>query len=174
MDAYRHHVAGFFASIEDARRVRAELVGDGLDPGRVLMLDAGSAPYGTEPQTQSDNALKSMLADGAVGAAVGTGIGALGELALVAANVSLFVASPIVAPLVMMGWGASLGGFLGAAAGAGSDAVSRSGNFSALIRDAIASGNAVVVAETHTTDETARARAVIEAAVGACAELATP
>ncbi|HRH14125.1 MAG TPA: hypothetical protein PK225_07210 [Azonexus sp.] len=55
----------------------------------------------------------SRLVDGAVGTAVGAGIGALAQLALVAGSVSLFVASP----LVMLGWGARLGAFVGAEAG---------------------------------------------------------
>ena len=63
--------------------------------------------------------LTNMLVDGAigtaVGTAVGTGIGALAQLALVAANVTLFIASPLVAPLVMLGWGATALGHLSAA-----------------------------------------------------------
>jgi hypothetical protein len=105
--------------------------------------------------------------DGAIGTAVGSGIGVLAELALVAANVTLFVASPLVAPLAMLGWGASLGGFIGAAAGAGS----KGGNFSTLIQDAIASGQVVVVAETRTEQETAIATEVIQALVGQSTDL---
>jgi len=53
--------------------------------------------------------------DGAIGPAGGTGVGALAQLALVAAKVSIFVASPLIALFVILGWGASPGAFAGAA-----------------------------------------------------------
>jgi len=107
---------------------------------------------------------------------VGAGVGGLAEVALVAANVSLFVASPLIAPLVMLGWGASLGGLLGAMAGAGtagkhSEPAANDGRFATLIADAISSGQVVLVVETLTEQETTVARQVIEAAVGECRDL---
>ena len=65
-----------------------------------------------------DGVLQDVLVDGAIGTAVGTGIGALGSVALAATSVTLFIASPLVAPLMLLGWGASIGGLIGAAAGA--------------------------------------------------------
>ena len=103
-----------------------------------------------------------VLKDGAIGTAVGTGVGVLTQLALVAANVSLFVASPLIAPLALLGWGASLGGFIGAAAGVGE----QKGPFGDLVRDAISAGQVVLLAETRTEQEASLARQVIEAAVG--------
>jgi multimeric flavodoxin WrbA len=94
--------------------------------------------------------LTNVLVDGAIGTAVGTGIGALAQLALVAGSVSLFVASPLVAPLVMLGWGASLGAFVGAAAGANAGVEHKDGWLSDLVHDAIASGQVVLVAQTRT------------------------
>jgi hypothetical protein len=110
--------------------------------------------------------LKNVLVDGAVGTAIGTGIGALGELALVAANVTLFVASPLVAPLMMLGWGASNGAIVGAAKGATADVKQKDGKFSDLIQDAIMNGQFVLVATTRTEQETVIAREVIKASVG--------
>jgi dolichol kinase len=88
--------------------------------------------------------------------------------------VSLFIASPLIAPLAMLGWGASLGGLVGAAVGAESRAGNKkekTGTFSALIRDAILSGQVVLVAETRTELETAGARQVMKASVGACEDV---
>ena len=116
--------------------------------------------------------LTNVLVDGAVGTAVGTGIGALAEVALVAANVSLFIASPLVAPLVMLGWGASLGAFIGAASGAQQDVAHKDSWLSDLVRDAIASGQVVLVAQTLTEQETAIAKEVIEASVGEVKDVA--
>ncbi len=76
-------------------------------------------------------------------------------------------AGSAMAPLVMLGWGASLGGLVDAAAGAQTGVKHKNGWLSDLVRDAIASGQVVLVAETLTEQETASAREVIEAAVGA-------
>jgi hypothetical protein len=167
MDDAIHHVSGFFPHRADAERAQARLVAQGLSPERLHVLAASSLPPVVPPKATSDGVLKDMLVDGAIGTAVGTGIGALAELALVAANVSLFVASPLIAPLAMLGWGASLGGFIGATAGAGD----KKGGFSALIDDAIASGQFVLLAETRSAQELAIARTVIETAVGDCTDV---
>lgn len=167
MDQYRHHVSGFFPHREDAEGALSRLVDGGLPRDQLQILDATSVPGATATPASSNEVLKDVLVDGAIGTAVGSGIGVLAELALVAANVTLFVASPLVAPLAMLGWGASLGGFIGAAAGAGS----KDGNFSTLIQDAIASGQVVVVAETRTEQETAIATEVIQALVGQSTDL---
>lgn len=87
-----------------------------------------------------------------------------------AANVTLFVASPLLAPLVLLGWGASIGGLIGATTGAvtsaATDAENKDGWLSALVRDAIASGQIVLVVDARTEQETAIAREVIQASVG--------
>lgn len=166
MDEYRHHVSGFFAHRPEAEGALTRLVERGLPRDQLQLLDADSGPAISEPKGESNEVLTNVLVDGAVGTAVGTGIGALAQLALVAANVSLFVASPLVAPLVMLGWGASLGAFVGAAAGANTDIEHKEGWLSDLVRDAIANGQVVLVAQTRTPDETAIAREIIEAAVG--------
>lgn len=166
MSSYRHHVSGFFASREEADHVLARLAGLGLPGTRLQLLDGDSTPPAPAPGSSSNEVLTNVLVDGAVGAAVGTGIGALAQVAIVAGSVSLFVASPLVAPLVMLGWGASLGGLVGAAAGAQTGVLHKDGWLSDLVRDAIASGQVVVVAETLTEQETASARQIIEAAVG--------
>jgi hypothetical protein len=67
----------------------------------------------------------------------------------------------------MLGWGASLGALVGASAGAAASAAGRKGGrFADLIRDAIASGQVVLVVDTRSEQETATARAVIQASVG--------
>lgn len=176
MNEYRHHVSGFFAQHVDAEYVLAQLLVLGLPRERLYLLNADSAPRASAPQADDNGVLTHVLVDGAIGTAVGTGIGVLAELALVAANVSLFIASPLIAPLAMLGWGASLGGLVGAAVGAESHAgnkTGKKGTFSALIRDAISGGQVVLVAETRTAQETESARQVMQASVGACEDVST-
>ena len=173
MDEYRHHVSGFFTHRAGAEGARSRLAQRGLPLAQLQLFDADSGPVVTEPTGQSNEVLTNVLVDGAVGTAVGTGIGALAQLAIVAANVSLFVASPLIAPLVMLGWGASLGAFVGAAAGAGKDVEPKNGWLSDLVRDAIANGQVVLLVETRTAEETTIAREIIGAAVGEFKDVAS-
>jgi len=166
MDIYCHHVSGFFAHREEAEGALSRLVERGLSRDQLQLFDADSGPVLTKPEGESNEVLTNLLVDGAIGTVVGTGIGALAQPALVAGSVTLFVASPLVAPLVMLGWGASLGAFVGAAAGANTDVEHKDGWLSDLVRDAIASGQVVLVAQTRTEQETAIAREVVGDAVG--------
>ncbi|HJV26081.1 MAG TPA: hypothetical protein VJ673_10340 [Aromatoleum sp.] len=162
MDDYVHHVSGFFVHRNEADEAYRELVARGLPRERLQLLAAESLEATKPEEAESRSVLKDMLVDGAIGTVVGTGLGAVGQVALVAANVSLFVASPLLAPLAMLGWGAALGGIVGAAAGA----EKVDGKLSDLVRDAVASGQSVLVAETRSEQETNIAREVIQAAVG--------
>ncbi|QAU34472.1 hypothetical protein [Janthinobacterium sp. 17J80-10] len=170
MNEYRHHVSGFFANRGDADSAVSRLVERGLPPEQLHIFDTDAPAPAPAPKDDSNAVLKDAIVDGAKGAIIGTGIGALGQIALVAANVSLFVASPLIAPLAMLGWGASLGGLVGAAAGAARSpapaAEKKEGWLSDLVRDAIASGQTVLVVQTRTQQETATAQGVIQAAVG--------
>lgn len=111
------------------------------------------------PQEGSNAARNDMLVDGAIGAAIGIGLGALVELAIVMANVSLFVVSPYLAPLALLGWGATLGATLGAIVGVGR----KEGRLPALIRDATAKGQSVLVVQTQTEQDTSMVRAHLTA-----------
>lgn len=157
MTKYSHHVVGFFVRRTDAESIRAKLITLGL-PGEQLQIYDRHRPRSPDiPATTSDNVLKDVIIDGAIGTAVGTGLGVLGEIALVAANVSLFVASPLLAPLMMLGWGASIGGFIGAAVG-----MENNGRgLPELIHDAISNDQVVLVAETLTEQETLIAQEII-------------
>ena len=169
MRGYRHHLAGFFAHIEDAQSARCELEKRGLPGARLQIFSAGSTAI-TPPAADSKAVLRDVLKQGAIGTAVGMGVGALAELALLPASAGLLVASPLVAPLAMLGWGASIGGVIGAAKGAMAESVAQSlrpdGWFSEMVRDAVASGQVVLLAEARTAQEMAIAAEVIKASVG--------
>jgi len=175
MNEYRHHVSGFFAECDEARKTMATLVAHGVPPAQIRIYETDEATSGPAPKEDSNAVLKDVLVDGAIGTAVGTGLGALAQVALVATSVTLFVASPLVAPLAMLGWGAAVGGVIGASVGATADPVGadkKDGWLEEMVRDAIASGQIVLVAETRTEQETALARDVIGASVGDVKEIA--
>lgn len=160
MDEQRHIVSGIYTSRAEAELVRDRLVGRGLPRGQLNIVENAGID-GNSKMAVDNEALKDVVVDGAVGAAVGTVIGALGEVALVAANVTLFVASPLIAPLFMLGWGAFIGGLVGAAAGAEKPEEKKEGKLSDLVLDAIRSGHVVLIARTTTEAETTLARELV-------------
>jgi len=165
MSTYKHHVSGFFVKREEAEIAQAKIIECGLNASRMQIYTNDHAAPAPALNANSNAVLKDMLVDGAIGTSVGVGLGALGELALVAANVTLFVASPLIAPLVMLGWGASLGGIVGAVAGAVSKGKKES-KFSDLVCDAILSGQVVLVVTTFSEAETKTVADIIQTAVG--------
>lgn len=162
MSDYIHYVSGFFAHSREADDVVAKLHAQGIAPEQIKVYTSQSTAPAHQPSEGSNEVLKDVLKDGAIGTAVGTGVGALIQVAIVATNVTLFVASPLIAPLVLLGWGASLGGLVGATIGAAENAKP----LSALIEDAIKVGQIVVVTETRTEAETKIAQDIIKASVG--------
>jgi hypothetical protein len=162
MGNYLHRVLGLYAVRAEAESVFDQLVQRGIPPEKVTILEPGRDDGNGEAKADSDDVLKELLREGAIGAAVGTLAGAAGTIALAAANITLFIASPVLGALYLLGWGASLGGFAGAVAGS-----QRSkGDVSDLIRDALASGHVVLVAHTATEEQTTRAQQIIGASMG--------
>ncbi|MGE5469592.1 MAG: hypothetical protein ACM3X0_02210 [Bacteroidota bacterium] len=156
-----HKVSVIYPSRAEAEAIRQALIDCGLAAGDIAVLHDVPPPAPLrEPvgERGSDEVLKDVIIDSVIGSAVGTGIGAIGSVIMIAANVTMFVASPVVAPLAMLGWFAGVGGILGAAAGTSSR---REGKFSELVGDAIQAGNTVLVAHTRNEAERQLVKAVI-------------
>ncbi|MFZ3183820.1 MAG: hypothetical protein WA173_06730 [Pseudomonas sp.] len=146
MDAYRHHVAGFFPHRDNAESTLATLLEHGIPAAQLLIfVDTGQVPFG------------------AMGTAADNALGDLATVGLATAEVSVFIARPLLAPLMLLGGGASLG-FMGAAA-------DHQGRFAELIRTAIKAGDVVLVAETFSAKQTTITRELMDAAVGAYKDL---
>jgi len=160
MDQQTHIVSGIYTSRAEAEAVCDRLVEAGVLREQISIVDHAHAA-GNSKMVEDDEALKDVLVDGAVGAAVGTGLGVVAEVALIAANVTLFVASPLIGPLAMLGWGAALGGLVGAAVGAEKTEEKKEGKFSEFVLDAIQSGHVVLVAQTRTESEATLVREIV-------------
>lgn len=162
---YMHHVSGFFLQREEAEIALSKLSVGGIPIGQLSIFDIHTVES-KETAAEASNAMrKNMIVNGAYGAAIGSSLGVLAEVALTVANVSLLVASPLLAPLVMLGWGASLGAVIGAVAG--SEHVDKvDANLAELVHDAIMNGQVVLVATTLSAEETHIAQQVIQEAVG--------
>ena len=168
MNDYRHHVSGFFPVRDDAESAVSKMIEKGVPREQLHIFSADTKPTSVSPaeEAKSDNALQDILVDGAIGTAVGTGVGVVGSVALAATSVTLFVASPLIAPLMLIGWGASIGGLIGAAAGATSGPEKKEGWLADLIKDAIENDQVVLVAVTKSERETEIAYEIIEDLVG--------
>lgn len=155
-----HKVSAIYPTLEEAERVRQHLIEAGIAASDVALLQNLPLP---PDEGGNDEVLKDMLVDGAIGTAVGTGVGAIGTAMLWAGGVTLFVASPVVAPLAMLGWFAGLGGLAGAVAGAAgqNNKKGKEGKFSELVMDAITSGNVVLLVRTHGETDRALAKDII-------------
>lgn len=160
MDEQSHIVSGIYTSRAEADDVRNRLVERGIPLAQMHIVEHTQSD-GNSAMAEDNQALKDVLIDGSVGAVVGTFIGALGQVALVAANVTLFVASPVVAPLFMLGWGAFIGGLVGASVGAEKPEEKKEGTLSDLVLDAIRSGHVVLITHTSTAAEAALVREIV-------------
>ncbi|MDT8992622.1 hypothetical protein RQP54_17250 [Curvibacter sp. APW13] len=166
MTAYTHQVSGFFIKRNEAQLALSKLNARGIPKGRLSIYDNVAQANQHSPFSDSKAMLKALLYNGAIGAAVGTALGVLAEIGLVIANFSLFVASPILAPLAMLGWGASLGGVVGAAIGSKGTTESNA-KLTELFHNALMNGQVILVATTLNEAETANAKAVIKESAGA-------
>jgi hypothetical protein len=171
MEKTSHHVSGWFVDRAEGESAISRLIANGIARDKLQIFDIRSAPAAPTFKEQSAGALKDLLVTGAIGTAVGAAVGVCAELVLVAANVSLFAASPIIAPAVMIGWGASLGGFIGAALSARhrtrNGIWSSEGEISESVGAVLAAGHVVLVAETRDPRESAIAREVLRNSVSA-------
>ena len=153
MSKYLHRVVGLYPSLEAAHDAQSNMLETGFAPHQIRVLGVGAGGAGPDATSDSDDVLKDLLRDGAIGTAVGTAAGAGVSIAMAAANITLFIASPALGALYLLGWGASLGGLVGAVVGS-----ERSkGDVSTLIKDALDGGQHVLVVHAETEAQTTRA-----------------
>ena len=81
MNEYCHHVSGFFAHRDEAESAFATLIEQGLPRAQMQIYAADATSSSPAQEAKSDGVLQDVLVDGAIGTAVGTGIGALGSVA---------------------------------------------------------------------------------------------
>lgn len=168
MADYHHYLACFLPHQRDAQALQQQLLAQGLSESQISLFAKTphstpalepSQPLVADPNQQT---LDHILADGAVGGAVGTALGALVNVGLVAAHTSLFVANPLLATLTLLGWGGSVGALVGGMVGATQAPDDRP--LSELIADAVKAGHVVVLADTTTAPQTEQVRQLMREA----------
>lgn len=157
MESYLHRVVSLYTSRAEAEAARDQIVAQGMAPTQIRVLTAAATGTGADSRSDSDDVLKDLLRDGAIGTAVGTAAGAGVSIAMAAANLTMFIASTVLGAPYLIGWGASLGGLVGAVVGSERS----NGDVSTLIKDALANGQAVLVVHARSGAETAQAQQVV-------------
>lgn len=158
MNKYIHKVAGIYSNKSTAENTRALLIERGFQPDQTDILLPTESAGDEKIEPEGNEVLQEVVKDGAIGTVVGGGVGALGVAALAAANISLFLASPLLGPLTIIGWGASVGAIAGASVGAGV----KEGRFADLVKGALNSGHMVLIVHATTEAQTEIAKELIK------------
>lgn len=163
---FKHELAGIYADKEAAEKAHEALIGAGFDASDIRLIppakvteDEDAVSRDIEPE--SGGTRDQILKDTAVGTAVGGGVGAVGAGAIGLMAPMLFAAAPVVAPLIVMGYGAAIGGMGGAITGLHIEKT----RLASIVQDALKGGFFVVL--VHARDEAAyrKARDVMETTV---------
>jgi integral membrane sensor domain MASE1 len=169
MNKYHHHVSGIFQRHADALMALAQLKKQGLPAKRMQIFESDLSVPKASKQGRSNEVLKNLLVQAVLGGGIGAALGGLAQVAIVLAGDNLFAASPWLAPLAMLGWGATVGATLGAAIGVikrdKTGSKQKQSWLSDAVRQAITSGQAVLVVETFSKEETELAGEVMKLTV---------
>jgi VIT1/CCC1 family predicted Fe2+/Mn2+ transporter len=155
---YPHKAVAVYLDEETAQQAAQALRDAELGDARIDVLGPDSIDVDRaiepEPGGARNRIIEDMLAGSAAGAVAGGALIAGGASVLAPA---LFVSSPIVGPLIVLGYGAMIGGTGGAILGL------RAGEhrLAGLVKDALAEGFAAVIVHTADADAESRAAAVI-------------
>ena len=153
---YLHRVVGLYPTLAAAQVAMDELLAHHIPSTQMRLIAPESSEASADGAPDSDEVLNELLIDGAIGTAVGSAAGAGATIALAAVNITLFISNPVFGALYLLGWGASLGGLLGAVVGA----ERHKGDVASLIKDARACSQFVLVVHAMTEAETSKAQRI--------------
>lgn len=149
MDNKLHKIAGIFATLQDTHAARNLLVERGITPEHINLIVPDDTMIDKKIEPDGDGVAREVVKDSIIGGVIGGGIGAAGAVAMTAASITLFVASPVLGPLTLMGWGAMVGAFAGGGKGAGI----REDQFADMIRDVTNHDKFVLIVHTSSDNE---------------------
>ncbi len=156
MDNYSHRVVAVFRSRATAAQARDQLLTQGSLRAHIRLQECGAGLDRVEARPGTPDVFTDLLRGAALGRAVGVAAGSGVSIVLAAADLSLFIASPVLAALYGQGWGASLGGLVGPLKSMQTNRT----DVIRLFRAAWAAGQAVVVVRTKSAAETFLAQQV--------------
>ena len=157
MDKKLHKVAGIFATLKDAYVARKVLFKCGVMPENINIIVPDDGQIDKKIELAGDDLARQVINEAFIGGAIGSGVGAAGAVALAAVSITLFAASPILAPLAMMGFGAAVGANIGAVNAIGI----REDQFADMIRDVTNVGRYVLIVHAASDNEHLLAHATL-------------
>ncbi len=147
MDNKSHKIVGIFTTLQDTHAARNFLIERGIAPAHINLITPDDTMIDKKIEPDGDGVAKEVVKDAIIGGAIGGGIGAAGAVAIAATSITLFVASPLIAPLALIGWGA----MVGAVAGGGKGAGMREDRFADMIKGVTNVSKFVLI--VHTTSD---------------------
>lgn len=163
MHNYQHSVSGAFSRRDLAESALSQLIRRGLRSEHLHIIAVDATDTAKAGALVSHHAaLLRLLRYGIVGTAVGVACSVLLEVALLLGDSNPLQAWLLLGPAMLIGWGALLGALLGCAVGA------------AIIWQPLQSSadeDVLLVAQTHSVQETSIARKVLKAAAGRCQDV---
>ncbi len=160
MKKYCTHVSGFFSRRDHAETVYSTFINNGIEKEQLTLRRADFTL--DRNQTDDDGAyaiLVSIMGAIISGIAVGTLIGVTAGLALNYANINLI--APLITPMIFIGWGASMGGCIGAVIGA----KKKHQLLTQMTEDAILYKQFALIVTTRNRQQTSTVKSMMETAI---------
>lgn len=157
LEQYPYKVAAIYADVASATVAVSMLEHCGLGDARIIRLRPGQPGVDSAIEPESVGTRNTLTMDVLTGGIAGAGVGVLMAGAVTALTPALFVSAPVVAPLIILGYGSLIGGTAGAIHGVRLRELALAG----LLKDALKAGYHVVLVHSASEQIRARAQAVI-------------
>lgn len=156
---YPHKVAAVYPGSIDADIAIEALEHSDLGDARIIRLVPGASDIDAGIEPELEGTKQTVARDALTGTVAGTTAGAVAAGAAASLVPTLFVSAPVVGPLIILGYGALIGGSAGAVHGLKIREMMLSG----VVKDALKAGYHVVVVHAATERTLHRAERVIDA-----------
>ena len=156
-EQYPNKIAAVYPDGAAAEAAAMALEAARLNNTAVLRLAPGDSFVDRRIEPETGAIRDTVIRDTISGGAAGTAAGAATAGALAATTPALFVSAPVVAPLVILGYGA----LIGATAGAVRGLRLRETVLAGVVRDALDAGYYVIVVYAANAEAQRRAQAVV-------------
>ncbi|MDT8387524.1 MAG: hypothetical protein RQ736_08425 [Thiogranum sp.] len=157
MRRYAHKVVAIYPDAATAEDALLALKHARLGDSEVVQLMPGATNIDRAVQPEPDTSRDTMKRQTVTGGAAGTATGALIAGATEVLAPALFVSAPVVGPLIVLGYGALIGGIAGAVRGLRL----REDVLTGLVRNALKAGYPVIIIHAASDEVQHQAQAVI-------------
>jgi hypothetical protein len=156
-ERYPYKVAAVYPDSAAADAAVHDLNIDNLGDVEVVRLEPGTNQVDLAIEPEREQTRDTVINDTVTGSAVGTAAGAVLTGAAALGTPALFVSAPVVGPLMLLGYGAMIGGTVGAIRGL----KLHENMLSGLVKDALKEGYHVVIIHAASEEGQQRVQDVI-------------